>query len=338
MLDTIHEFLEWEKSTRDTIDVKKIYIDVCGDLVTGILLSQIVYWYLPNEKREHKLTINIDGKLWIAKSRNDWWAECRISPKQFDRVIAILEKKGFVETKVLKFHGSPTKHICLSLDTLFDAIKKILGRGENRFLPKGNIEIDQREISIFTKGEEPNNVTKTTTEITTEKHKNTHTHNNAGTDSETNSNGSKRDCVCASSLASPSTESIVVVDRLKAWFSQEFIDNLLLKYPVSYLNEKVNLTLTAKPKNPAGFFSKALQENWKGNIDPSLQPEPEWVKEQKREYAELLKQEYLDRPDIGDWEKQWALDWEKKYGYFPDPEIERILKVGRYAPKTGKRT
>ncbi len=54
----------------------------------------------------------------------------------------------------------------------------------------------------------------------------------------------------------------------------------------------------------------------------------------KPDEIKKLAQEYLNRPDIGDWEKKWALDWEKKYGYFSDPEIERILKVGRYAEKT----
>ncbi|GEM_PF-6281394 len=172
------------------------------------------------------------------------------------------------------------------------------------------------------------------TEITTETSKKKHTHNNNSTTKDDAGNGSGHVCVCVSSSASPSPESRAIADKLKAWFCQEAIDKFVAKYPTAYLNEKIDLTLATQPKNPAGFFSKALQENWKGTSDPASLPEPDWVKEQKREYAELLKQEYLDRPDIGDWEKKWALDWEKQYGYFPDPEIERILKVGRYAKKT----
>lgn len=242
--------------------------------------------------------------------------------------------RNLQQKKVIDVHKNPNPRYS------FDKTKYFLFHPEvcNEWIKNHYADLPELVNRSTRSGSRSTRTGRTITEITTEKYKNTHTHNNASTNGETNVSGNEEDCVCVSSLASPSTESIVVVDRLKAWFSQEFIDNLLLKYPVSYLDEKINLTLTAKPKNPAGFLSKALQENWKGNIDPALQPEPDWVKEQKREYAELLKQEYLDRPDIGDWEKQWALDWEKKYGYFPDPEIERILKVGRYAPKMGKKT
>ena len=32
-------FLEWEQSTHDTIDVKRIYLKIAGDITTGILCS-----------------------------------------------------------------------------------------------------------------------------------------------------------------------------------------------------------------------------------------------------------------------------------------------------------
>jgi len=43
------EFLAWERASRDTIDFKTAYVDVAGDLVSGLLLSQIIYWHLPGE-------------------------------------------------------------------------------------------------------------------------------------------------------------------------------------------------------------------------------------------------------------------------------------------------
>jgi len=44
-----NEFLSWELTTRDTIDFKKIYVDIAGDLIAGLLLSQIIYWHLPSK-------------------------------------------------------------------------------------------------------------------------------------------------------------------------------------------------------------------------------------------------------------------------------------------------
>lgn len=87
-------------------DVKttKDYIDIVGDISTAILLSKI-------EELSKKQTIEKDNKKWITKKRIDWYDECRLSPKQYDRSIKILLDLGFVDTKVYKFNGNPIVHI-----------------------------------------------------------------------------------------------------------------------------------------------------------------------------------------------------------------------------------
>jgi hypothetical protein len=177
------EFLRWEDADRDVIKVKRLYIDITEDLVAGILLSQIVYWHLPSQRSgQPKLKVQKDGKLWLAKGRGDWWNECRITPKQFDRAINLLAEKGIVEKKAFKFDGSPTIHVRLISEALMHYIEQQMGeqgemevdeRGktelagdtsknlpkrENGNYPKGKIQIDQRVKSL----------TETTTEITTE--------------------------------------------------------------------------------------------------------------------------------------------------------------------------
>ena len=86
-MNSFSGFLQWERATRDTIDVKCVYIDVAqGDLAAGILLSQIVYWYLPSKRDDRtKLRVKKQGDLWIAKGREGWHDETRITPRMFDR-------------------------------------------------------------------------------------------------------------------------------------------------------------------------------------------------------------------------------------------------------------
>ena len=96
---TTEEFLQWERRSRDTIDVKRCHIDAADDPVAGVLLSQIVFWFLPG-RNGSKLRIEHQGRPWLAKARADWHDECRISPKQFDRAIKILRSRGLVETRV----------------------------------------------------------------------------------------------------------------------------------------------------------------------------------------------------------------------------------------------
>ena len=54
------QFLSWEAKSRDIIDFKKIYVDIADDLIAGLLLSQIIYWHLPNEHGKTKLRVQKD--------------------------------------------------------------------------------------------------------------------------------------------------------------------------------------------------------------------------------------------------------------------------------------
>ncbi|MBA7525432.1 hypothetical protein ES705_17583 [subsurface metagenome] len=160
-----NDFLLWEQASRDTIDFKKIYVDITGDLIAGLLLSQIIYWNLPNKEGKTKLRIKRRNQLWLAKKKTDWWEEIRISPKQAARATRLLAKTGIVKVRIFKFKGAPTTHFLLRGKTLLRLINKEIKakkeipkvtKGNNGKLPKVTMESDQRGISI----------TKTTTETT----------------------------------------------------------------------------------------------------------------------------------------------------------------------------
>lgn len=150
-------FIAQEEKNRDTIVVRKEYVDITQDLNAGILLSQIIYWLLPSkhEKIGTKLRISKDGKKWLAKRREDWWEEIRLSPKQYDRAIKILKELGIIDVNVFKFDGNPTTHIYVNKDTFLYKLQNTNKKEEKPISPKGNIDIDQRGITKLTKGELP---------------------------------------------------------------------------------------------------------------------------------------------------------------------------------------
>jgi len=161
------QFLLWEQTTRDTIDFKTIYVDMADDLVAGLVLSQIVFWHLPNHQGRSKLRVRKDGHYWIAKGREDWYDEIRVTAKQIDRALGILEKLGIIVTALYKFDGAPTKHIRIDSEGFLTAWRAI---------------VQERGKSISTKGENPTgptvemditetgkSLTETTSETTTEK-------------------------------------------------------------------------------------------------------------------------------------------------------------------------
>lgn len=121
---TKEEFIRWEKKSRDTIDVKRAYIDVAGDIIAGILLSQIIYWFLPSKDGKNKIRIIKNGVEHLAKNRTDWWEECRIKPRQYDTAIAKLKKKGIVEVKNSLFNNKVTPLITINFKRLIELIDK----------------------------------------------------------------------------------------------------------------------------------------------------------------------------------------------------------------------
>ena len=155
---SFNDFLRWEEADQDSINVKRMYIDIAGDLIAGILLSQIVYWHLPSKRDgQTKLRVKKEGELWLAKGRDEWWDECRITPRQFDRALGILLEKGIVEKKRFRFGGSPTIHVRLIPEVLMQYIESQLGgvnsiltKGENPTLQNVKMEVDE-SVKTLTK-------------------------------------------------------------------------------------------------------------------------------------------------------------------------------------------
>ena len=126
----VNVYMSEEARSRDTIDVKRCLIDMAGgDLVAGVVLSQIVYWHLLSASGERKLWVVHDGEYWLARKREDWWEECRVTPGRLDRALEHLGYWGLVEKRVYKFRGAPTVHVRILWHRfleLWDRYKKVI--------------------------------------------------------------------------------------------------------------------------------------------------------------------------------------------------------------------
>ena len=147
--------------------IHHVYVDITGDLVAGALLGQILYWFGADRNGRTRARIVKDGFYWIAKTRNDWWQEIRISPKQYDRAAKLLKDQGFIEIKTMKFNGNPTTHIRIIPHKLNEAIdgwkwERVKEAGLMAaelpdavgFSPFGNNGIPETAITALTDGEE----------------------------------------------------------------------------------------------------------------------------------------------------------------------------------------
>jgi hypothetical protein len=296
------QFIAWELSSHDTIEVKRCYVDIAGDLVSGILLSQIIYWHLPNKEGKSKLRVQHKGDYWIAKKREAWWDECRITAKQFDRASAILKNKGLIEMQVFKFNGAPMKHIKLNWDSLIlvldkllniaditQRVKSILPKGEDGNLPKGKIHLDET-VKSLTETRNKEYITKTTTTDTAI--------NNTNENKVSNTNPSSSICFKLSELNSPinlSQQSIkalsLLADNNKR---QEVLDVLAasmkkggIRKPEAYLQTLIQRCLDGdftpiKNSIPEKIDSKFIQ-NLEYNTNLSLEQKTEIFEKYRRQ-------------------------------------------------------
>ena len=133
MSNEFSEFLAWERASRDTIDFKVAYVDMAGgDVIAGLLLSQIVFWHLPGKQDGSKLRVERDGHKWLVKTRKEWYDEIRLSPAQVDRALIWLKSLGIIQTARHRFDGAPTTHIRLDHDIFMARWEAVVGKVEIR--------------------------------------------------------------------------------------------------------------------------------------------------------------------------------------------------------------
>lgn len=176
------EFLRWEHATTDVIDFKKIYVDIAGDLIAGLILSELIYWYLPSKNEEkNKLKVFHNNYWWIAIPSAEWWDRVRIHPKTASRRLQILKDAGLIETATFRFNGLVTTHIRILEENFLNALTNVLANPpENPYSKtvtedcQSNVQFgqivqtDSDNLSKSKRTNCPNPLTENTTETTAE--------------------------------------------------------------------------------------------------------------------------------------------------------------------------
>lgn len=134
--------------------IQHAYVDICEDLVAGALLKQILYWFSPDKNGRSRVRIRKNGHYWLAKQREEWYREIRITPKQYDRAAKILETKGLIIKERFKFDGAPTVHIRLNHENLEHFINKWKQSKKIELIEQEQAEKEGGK-SIFPKGKKP---------------------------------------------------------------------------------------------------------------------------------------------------------------------------------------
>ena len=145
------KFLSWETAARDTIDFKKLYVDMTGDHLAALALSEIVYWHLPSKQGGTRLRVNHEGELWIACPRYEWWDRTRMSPRQIDGALKKLVKANLVVKKFYAYNRAKTTHVRINWDAFLLMWNSLINAPlENPYEPKSSLKDVSSHQSVTT--------------------------------------------------------------------------------------------------------------------------------------------------------------------------------------------
>lgn len=77
------------------------------DYPAALLLSQILWWHQPAKDGEPRARYERDGNVWLLRSDEEWWDDCRLTVKQMRRVRGVLVSLGLIESRRFKRAGAP---------------------------------------------------------------------------------------------------------------------------------------------------------------------------------------------------------------------------------------
>ena len=123
-----------------------------------------MYWFTPDKNGKSKLRVTYKGKRALAKARNEWFEEIRITEKQYDKAIKNLQDLKIVTVINSMFNSKRTPFIMLNDDVFLEMYRSklmkssVLPNKEDRFYQNGNTD----NAKLVTR------LTEITTNITTE--------------------------------------------------------------------------------------------------------------------------------------------------------------------------
>ena len=155
----MNEFYTIEHKKTQRVNFEMTYVDIAqGDVIAGLLLSQIIYWFSPTKEGRNKTKVVYNGRRAIAKGRDEWYDEIRVSARQYDRAIGILKDVGVVSVENSMFNARRTPFIMLNESKFLELYNQELLRYYETVTPISpisNTDINETGIPL----------TETTTEI-----------------------------------------------------------------------------------------------------------------------------------------------------------------------------
>lgn len=76
-----------------------------GGLTCGLVLSQVLYWFTPDERGRPRVRTVVDGELWLALTYDEWETATALSEYQVRSAMQGLEAQGVLRRRKAQIRG-----------------------------------------------------------------------------------------------------------------------------------------------------------------------------------------------------------------------------------------
>ena len=101
-----------DKRSDDSISYKRAYVDISGDVISAIILTDLCYWHRPNKRNKRRFNAySKDGTGWVARTLAEWSKKTRLTPRQIQYAVDKLVKRDLVKRQNFRYKGLKTMHL-----------------------------------------------------------------------------------------------------------------------------------------------------------------------------------------------------------------------------------
>jgi hypothetical protein len=113
-MQSFDDYVRSRAEGRDIVRFEVMHARMTGDAVSGLLLSQLVYWHGVNKRGQLRRKVYREGRWWVAKAHSEWKAETWLSEGQAKRAVKRLREMELVDVRTWKLAGRPVTHLSIN--------------------------------------------------------------------------------------------------------------------------------------------------------------------------------------------------------------------------------
>ncbi len=115
-----------DRASEGRISYRKDFVDLTGDVISAIVLTDLIYLHQPNKRNKRRFNAYSKGDIgWIARTLDQWSEKTRLTKRQIQYSIDKMVKQDIVIRENHRYMGLRTMHLRINEPVFGQKIKTL---------------------------------------------------------------------------------------------------------------------------------------------------------------------------------------------------------------------